>query len=189
MEEISKSWATAQFWTIYGWPQNCHDAGCCSLVTKLCPTFSDPMDCTGQASLSFTIRWSFLKLMFIESVMLFNHLFLCQLLLLLPLIFPSIRIFFSESALHIRWPKYWSFNFTISPSSEYSGLVSFRINWLDLFAVKGLSRVFFSTMIQSINSLALSLLNGLPLASIHDYWKNHRYDYVEVSWQSDVSIF
>ena len=89
---------------------------------------------THQASLSFTVSWSLLKLMSIESVMPFNHLLLCC-LLLLPAVFPSIRVFSSESSLCIRWPKYWSFS--ISPSSEYSGLISFRIDWLDLLAVLG----------------------------------------------------
>ena len=84
---------------------------------------------TRQASLSFTISWHLLKLMSIESVMPSNHLILCCPLLLLPSIFPSIRIFSRESALHIRWPKYWSFSFSISPSNEYSGLISFRIYW------------------------------------------------------------
>ena len=88
-----------------------------------------------QASLSLTISWSLLKLMFIESVMPSNHLILCCPLFLLPSIFPSIRVFSSELALHIRWPKYWSFS--INPFNEYSGLISFRINWFDLLAVQG----------------------------------------------------
>ena len=88
--------------------------------------------------LSFTNSWSLIKLMSIESVMPSNHLILCHLLLLLPSsIFPSIRVFSNESALHIRWPKYWSFSFSISPSSEYSGLISFRTDWLDLLKVQG----------------------------------------------------
>ena len=86
---------------------------------------------------SFTISWSLLRLMFIESVMPSNHLILCHPILLLPSIFPSIRVFSSESALRIRWPKYWSFSFSISPSSEYSGLIPFRIDWFDLLAVRG----------------------------------------------------
>ena len=95
-----------------------------------------PWTAARQASLFFTISWSFLKLMLIESVMPPNHLILCRPLLLLPSVFPSIRVFSSESALHIRWPKYWSFRFSISPSNEYSGLISFRIDWFDL-AVQG----------------------------------------------------
>ena len=90
-----------------------------------------------QASLSFTNFLSLLKLMSIESVMLYNHLILCHPFLLLPSIFTSIRVFFNELALPIGWPKYWSFSFSITPSNEYSGLISFRIDWLDLLAVQG----------------------------------------------------
>ena len=95
------------------------------------------MDCSSQASLSITGSQSLLKLMSIKSVMPSSHLILCRPLLLLPSIFPSIRVFPSESALCIRWPKYWSFCFSISPSNEYSGLLSFRIDWFDLLAVQG----------------------------------------------------
>ena len=95
--------------------------------------FRSPMDCSTPG---FTISWSLLKLMSIESVMPFNHLILCHPLLLLASIFPSIRVFSHESALRIRWPKYWSFSFGISPSNEYSGLISYRIDWLDLLAVQ-----------------------------------------------------
>ena len=97
--------------------------------------FVSPWTAAHQASLSITNSWSLLKLMSIESVMPSNHLILCHPLLLLPSIFPSIRVFSSESALHIRWPKYWSFNFNISPANEYSGLISFRMDWLNLLAV------------------------------------------------------
>ena len=90
-----------------------------------------------QSSLSFTIFWILLKLMSIESVMPSIHLILCLPLLLLPSIFPSIRVFSSESGLHIRWPEYWSFIFSINPSNEYSGLISFRMDWLDLLVVQG----------------------------------------------------
>ena len=90
-----------------------------------------------QASLSITNSWSFLKLMSIESVMPSNHLILCHPLLPLPSIFPSIRVFSNEWVLHIRWPKYWSFSFSISLSNKYSGLISFRIDWFDLLAVQG----------------------------------------------------
>ena len=100
-----------------------------------------------QASLSFTISQSLPKLMSIESVMPSNHLILCHPLLFLPSIFPSIRVFSSESALHIRWSKYWGFCFSISPSNKYSGLISFRIDWFDLLAVQGLSRFFSSTTV------------------------------------------
>ena len=96
-----------------------------------------------QASLSFTISWSLLKLVSVESVMPSNHLILCYPLLLLPSIFPSIRVFASESALRIRWPEYWSFSFIISPSNKYSGLISFRIDWFDLLAVQGTLKSLF----------------------------------------------
>ena len=99
--------------------------------------FVIPWTAVRQASLSITNSWRLLKLMSIESVMPSNHLILCCNLLLLPSIFPSIRVFSNESALHIRWPKYWSFSFNISPSNEYSGLISFRMNWLDLLVVQG----------------------------------------------------
>ena len=98
-----------------------------SSVSQSCLT-RDFMICSRQASLSFTISWSLLKLMSIESVMPSSHLILCRPLLLLPSIFPSIRVFSNELALHIRWPKYWSFSFSISPSNEYLGLISFRID-------------------------------------------------------------
>ena len=106
---------------------------CCCSVTQSCPTLCDPMDSAHQASLSFTISRGLLKLMSIESEMPSNHLVLCHPLFLLPSIFPSIRVFSNESTLHIRWPKYWSFS--TSPK-EYSGLVSFRIDWFHLLAVQ-----------------------------------------------------
>ena len=99
--------------------------------------FATPWIAARQASLSITNSWILLKLMSIESVMLSNHLILCHPLLLLPSIFPSIRVFSNESALSIRWPKYWSFSFNISPSNELPGLISFRMDWLDLLAVQG----------------------------------------------------
>ena len=109
--------------------------------------FGTPWTVACQASLSFTISWSLLKLMSIRSVMPSNHLILCRPLLFLPSIFPSIKVFFNESVLRIRWSKYWSFSFSISPSNECSGLISFRIDCFDFLAGKGLSRVFFSTTI------------------------------------------
>ena len=99
--------------------------------------FATPRTATRQASLSFTIYQSLLKLMSIELVMPSNHLILCCSLLLLPSILPSIRVFSSELTLHIRWPKYWNFSFSVSPSSEYSGLISFRTDWFDFLVVQG----------------------------------------------------
>ena len=111
---------------------------CCSSVAKSCLNLQDPLDCsTNQVSLSFTISQSLLKFMSIESVMSSKHLILCHPLLLLPSIFPRIRVFPSKSAFRIRWPKYWNFSFSISPSNENSGLTSFGIDWFDLLAVQG----------------------------------------------------
>ena len=151
---------------------------CCSVTESLsCVWLCDPMDYIAhQAPLSSTVSRSLLKFTSIESVMPSNHVILCHPLLLLPSVFPSIRIFSHESALHIRWPKYWSFSFSISPSSEYSGLISFRIDWLYSLQSKGLSRVFSNTTVQKHHSSALSLLYGPTLILIHDYWKNHSFD-------------
>ena len=113
-----------------------NDSYCCSCsVTQSYPTLVNPWTAAPQAFLAFNISHSLLKLMSIELVMPSNHLILCCPLLLLPSIFPSIRVFSSESALHIRWPKYWSFS--ISPFNEHPGLISFRMDWLDLLAVQG----------------------------------------------------
>ena len=111
------------------------------------------------------------KHMSIESVMPSNHLILCCPLLLLPSIFPSIRVFSNESALCIRWPKYWSFSFNISPSNEHPGLISFRMDWFDLLTVQGTLKSLSNTTVQSINSSALSFLYRPTLTSIHDHWK------------------
>ena len=118
-----------------------------------------------QASLS-SVFWSLFKPMSIESVMLLNCLILCHPLLLLPSIFPSIRIFSSESDLHIWWPKYWNFRFSISPFIEYSGLISCRIDWFDVLAVQEYS---LAAQFESIKSSALALLYGSAFISIHDY--------------------
>ena len=137
--------------------------------------FAIPWTVAQQASLSFTISWSFLKLLSIESVMLPKHFVLCYSLLLLPFIFPSIRVFFNESALHIRWPKNWSFSFSISPSNEYSGLISFRIGWFDLLAVQGTLNSSHNTTVPKHQFFSVQLLYGPTLTSIHDYWKNHSF--------------
>ena len=113
--------------------------------------FKTPWKAARQASLSFTISLSLFKLMSIESMMPSNHLIFCRPLLLLPSIFPSIRVFSSESALHIRWPKYWTFSFSISPSSEYSRLISFRADWIDLLAVQAT----FKSLLQHHNLKAV----------------------------------
>ena len=144
-----------------------------------CPTLCDHMDHSSQASLSITNSWSPPKSMSIKSVMSSSHLILCHPLLLLPSIFPSIRVFSSESALLIRWPKYWSFSFSICPSNEYSGLISFRIDWFDLAVQGTLKSLLQHHTFKSINSLALSFLYSPTLTSIHDYWKNHSLDYMD----------
>ena len=142
-----------------------------------------------EASVSFTISWSLLKLMYIELVMPSNHLILCHPLPLLPSVSPSIRVFSSESALHIRWPKYWSSSFSINPSNEYSGLSSFY--WLvwPPWSPRDSQESSPAPQFESMNSSALSLLYGPTLTSVHDYWKNHSFDYTILCQQSDVSAF
>ena len=133
--------------------------------------FVTPWTVAHQASLSITNSWSLLKLMPIESVMPSNHLILCLLLLLLSSIFPSIKVFSNELYLCIKWPKCWSFS--ISPSNEYSELISFRIDWFDFLAVRGTLKSPPVPQFESISSSALSLLHSPTLTSIYDYWKNH----------------
>ena len=136
--------------------------------------FVTPWIAALQASLSITNSWSSLRLMSIESVMPSSHLILCCPLLLLPPIPPSIRVFSNESTLRMRWPKYWSLSFSIIPSKEIPGLISFRMDWLDLLAVQGtLKSLLQHHSSKSINSLALSFLHSPTLTSICDYWKNH----------------
>ena len=130
--------------------------------------FATPGTAARQVSLSITNSQNLLKLMCIELVMPSNHLILYCPLLLLPSIFPSIRVFSNESVLHIRWPKYWSFSFSISPSSEYSGLISFRIDWFDLLAVQGILKSSPTPQFKSINSSLLNFLYGPTLTSAHD---------------------
>ena len=139
--------------------------------------FVTPWTAAYQASLSITNSQSLLKLRSIESVMPSNHLILCRPLLLLPSIFPCIRFFSNESVLHISWPKYWSFNFSIGPSNGYSGLISFRMDLLGSPCSPGDSQESSSTpQFKSINSSALNFLYSPTLTSIHDYWKNHSLD-------------
>ena len=134
--------------------------------------FATPSIAACQASLSITNSRSSLRLTSIESVMPSSHLILCRPLLLLPPIPPSVRVFSNESTLLMRWPKYWSFSFSISPSNEHPGLISFRMDWLDLLAVQGSPTPQF----KSINSSALSFLHSPTLTSIHDHWQNHSLD-------------
>ena len=127
-----------------------------------------------QASLSIANSGSLLTLMSIESVMPSNHLILCRPLLLPPSIFPSIRVFSNESTLHIRWPKYWSFSFNISSTNEHPGLISFRVDWLDLLAAQGILKSLFQHYSSKASILRHSGFFIAPtLTSIRDYWKNH----------------
>ena len=133
--------------------------------------FATPWTAARQVSLSVTNPQSLPKLMPIESVMASNHLILCHPLLLLPSIFPSTRVFSNESALRIRWPKYWSFSFSISPSNEHPGLISFRMDWLDLLAVQGTLKSLLQHHSSKASILLSSLIYSPTLISIHDYWK------------------
>ena len=138
--------------------------------------FATPWTTAYQASLSITNSQSPPKPMPIESVMPPNHLILCLPLLLLPSIFPSIRVFSNESALCIRWLKYWSFSFNISPSNEHSGLISFRMDWLDLLAVQGTLKSLLQHHSSKLSILRAQLSSQPNLTSIHDHWKNHSLD-------------
>ena len=138
--------------------------------------FVTPWIAARQASLSITNSRSSLRLTSIQSVMPSSHLTLCRPLLLLPLIPPSIRVFSSESILRMRWPKYWSFSFSIIPSKEISGLVSFRMDWLELLVVQATLKSSPTPQFKSINSSVLSLLHSPTLTSILDHWKNHSLD-------------
>ena len=145
-----------------------------------------PWTAVCKIPLSITNSQSLLKLKSIESVMPSNHFILCHSLLLPPSIIPSIRVFSNELALCIKWPKCWSFSFHISPSNKYSRLISFRIDWFDLLAVS-------KSLLQHHN-LKASILRCLAflmvqLTSVHDYWKNHSFDCVDLCWQSDVPTF
>ena len=131
--------------------------------------------------LSITISWSSLRLTSIESVMPSSHLILCHPLLLLPSIPPSMRVFSNESTLRMRWPKYWSFSLSISPSNEHPGLVSFRLDWLDLLAVQGTLKSLLQHHSSKASILQCSAFFTVQLfTSIHDHWKNHSLDWTEL---------
>ena len=158
-----------------------------SSVAQSCLTLCDPMDCSMPGFPVHHSSWSLLKLMSIESVMPSNHLILCH-PLLLPLLFPGIRVFSNESVLSIRWPKYWSFS--ISPYYEYSGLISFSLGLTGLISslTKGVSRVYFNTTVQKHQFFWHSIFFMVQLTSIHDYWKNS-FNYMDLCQQSNVSAF
>ena len=138
--------------------------------------FVTPWTAVHQASLSTTNSQSLLKLMSMESVTPSNHLILCRPLLLLPSNFPSTKVFSNESVLHIRWPKYWSFSFSINPSNDYSRLIYFRMDWLDILAVQGTPQSFFQHDSSKASILWDSAIFIVQLSPIHDYWKNHSFD-------------
>ena len=148
-----------------------------------------PRTSAQQTSLPFTLSWRLLRSAPTESAMPPNHLTLCCPLPLLPSTFPVIWVFSNELALRIRCPKYWSFSFSISPSNEYSGLIFFRTDWFDLVAVQGTLKSLLQPQFKSISSSVLNLLSGPTLTSIHDYWKNHSFDYKDLGQESDVSAF
>ena len=150
--------------------------------------FATPWTAACQAYLSITNSWSLLKVMSIELVVLYNHLILCRPLLLLPSIFPSIRVFSNESALRISWPRYWSFNFSISPSNDYSGLISFRMDWLDLFAVQETLKTL------KHHNLKVSVLRCSAFFIQHSNLymtteKTTALTITDLCWQGDISAF
>ena len=147
-----------------------------SSVTQLCPALCDSMNCSTPGLPVHHQPQSLPKLMSIEMMMPSNHLIHCHPLLLLPSMFPSIRVFSSESVLHIRWPNYWSFSFNVSPSNEYSGLISFRMDWFDLLAIQGILKSLLQHYSSKASVLRHSAFFMVQLSSIHDYWKNHSLD-------------
>ena len=149
--------------------------------------FTIPWTTACQASLSITNSQSLLRLISSESVMPSNHLILCHALPLLPSIFPSVRVFSNESALRIRWPMYWSFSFNISPSNEHSGLISFRMDWLDLLAAQRNLKSLLQHHSSKASILRCSAFFIVQLS--HDYWENHSLDEMDLGWQSNVSAF
>ena len=158
---------------------------CCCSVAESYLILCDPMDCSTQGSLSFTISQSLFKLMSFESVIPSNHPILCRPLLLLPSVFPNIRVFSNESTVHIRWPKYWSFS--ISPSNEYSGLISFRMDWFVLLVVQGtLKSLHHHHSGEAPSTQKASILRGSAFFKVqlaHLYWENHSFDYTDLRWQ------
>jgi len=150
--------------------------------------FVTPWTAACQASLSITNSWTPPKLMSIESVMPSSHLILCRPLLFLPSIFPSIRVFSNELALHIRGPKYWSFNFSISPSKEHPGLISFRMDWLDLLAVQ---QTLKSLLQHHSSKPSILQCSAFFIVQLSHPWllENHSLDYMDLCWQSNVSAF
>ena len=182
-QSIFKTFSLPQSETLYPLSSNSLSSPfplCSVTLLSHVQLFATPWTAACQAFLSITNSQSLLKLMSIELVMQYNHFILCRPLFLLPSVFPSISIFSSESVLHIRWPKYWTFSCRISPSNEYSGLISFRMDWLDLLAVQGTLKFSPTPQFKSVNSSALSFLYSPILTSICDHWKNHSLDWMDI---------
>ena len=161
-----------------------------SSVAQLCPTLCNPMNHStpGLPVYHQLLEFTQTHVHRVGDAIQPSH--VCCPLLLLPSNFPSIRVFSNESTLRITWPKYWSFSLNISPSNEHPGLISFRMDWLDLLAVQGtLKSLLQHQQFKSINSSALSFLYSPTLTSIHDHWKNHSLDQTDLCWQSNVSPF
>ena len=152
------------------------------------PDSAIPWTAAHQASLSITNSRSLLKLRSIKSMMPFNHLIVCHPLPLPPSIFPSIRVYSNEAAPPIRWPKYWSFSFTISPSNEHPGLISFRMDWLDFLAVQRTLKSLLQHHTSKASILQHSALFSPALTSIHDHWRNHSFDQMDLCWPSTVIL-
>ena len=172
-------------WPVLFWYMSVFRSYCCSVVSNSLQPHELHHTSLPRPSLSPRVYSNSVS---IDWVMLSNHLILCRPLLLLPSIFPSIRVFSSESALCIRCPKYWHFSFNISHSNEYSGLFSFRIDRLDLLAVQRTLKSLLQQF-KSINSWVLSPLYSPALTSVHDYWENHSFDSTGLCQQSEVSAF
>ena len=147
-----------------------------SSIVQSCQTLCNPMDCRMPGFPIHHHSGSLIKLMSIKSVTPSNHLILCHPLLLLPLVFPSIWVFSNESVLHIRWPKYRRFSFSISPSNAYAGLISFRIDWLDLLVVQGTLKNLLQHHSSNASILQCSAFFMVQLTLIHDQWKNNSFD-------------
>ena len=170
-------------------PQNKNRSGClccCCSVTQLCPTLCNPTNCNTSGFLVLHYLPEFAQTLAHWLVIPSNHLILCHPLLLFPSIFPSVRVFSNGLALK-SWPKYWSFNFSISPSNEYPGLISFRIDWFDLLAVQRTLKSLLWHHNTKASVLQHSAFSMVQLTSVHDYWINHSFDYMDLCQQSDVS--
>ena len=189
LQNLCGQWLQPWNWkTLAPWKKSYDKLQFSSVQFLSCIDSATPRTVACQDSLSITSSLSLLKLMSIELVMLSNHLILCRPLLFLPSIFPSIKVFSNESALCIRWPKYWSFSFSISPSNEYSRLI-FRTDWFDLLAVQGTLKNLLQHHSSKASILQCSAFFIVQLTSIHDYWKNHSFDKMDLCWQRNVSAF